>query len=331
MHRPVIVVLASLLLAACVFAQIDPNKVELRLKVLYNNSRPVRNHTEVMLLNGAGSPMGQTFTDDSGNASFPQLNPGNYRIRIVDSDVEDNMSDVITLARREFSQFQMITVKLKAEAEAELKREETTQALVSALDLNVPPEAKKEFQRGAEAMEGGDNAGAQKRLERATDLYPKYALAYNHLGVVYMQTGQPQKGREAFEKAVALNDRYPSALVNLAKLRFQDRKLEDAETLLRKAVAADPTNVEALALLCDAEIVNGRLDDALGYTAKLHALPHKQYAAIHYIAAQALAGKGRPDDAVAQYALYLQEAPAGKGAEQARKEMARLKAQAVSR
>jgi hypothetical protein len=89
--------------------------------------------------------------------------------------------------------------------------------------------------------------------------------------------------------------------------------------------------VEALALLCDAEIVNGRLDDGLASTAKLHTLPHQQYAAIHYIAAQALAGKGRPDDAVAQYALYLQEAPAGKGAEQARKEMARLKAQAVSR
>jgi Tfp pilus assembly protein PilF len=220
-------------------------------------------------------------------------------------------------------------VTLKADAEAEVKREESTEALVSTLDLNVPSAAKKEFQRGADAMQSGDNTTAQAHLERAIALYPQYALAYNHLGVIYMQTGRPEKGREAFEKAVALNDRYPSALVNLAKLRLQDRKPVDAEGLLQKAVTADPTNPEALALLCDAEIIDRKFDEAFGNAGRLHALPHKQFAVIHYLVAEALATAKRPNEAIAQYGLFLQEAPpTSKAADQARKEIARLKAQA---
>src|SRR5205085_10761807 len=131
----------------------------------------------------------------------------------------------------------------------------------SAMELNVPSGARKEFEKGASALEDNARLEAEKHFLRAIDLYPNYALAYNHLGVLYMMNGDQTKGREAFEKAVALNDHYPSALLNLAKIRYQERKLPEAEDLLRKATAIDAGNPEMIALLANAEFINGRIDD----------------------------------------------------------------------
>jgi tetratricopeptide (TPR) repeat protein len=322
------VALLALLLSSVAFAQNDPNKVELRLKIVYNNSRPLRGRAQVQLCSGSGTPIMNGFTDDSGNVSFPNLPIGNYRVRVMDATVEENMSDVITLSRRDFSFFQLLTVNLKKDAEQEMKQQESADAMVSALDLNVPSEAKKEFQKGADAMAANDNDTAMKHLLRAIDLYPQYAMAWNHLGVVYMQTNQPDKGKAAFIKAVELNPHYPSALINLAKVRWSERKTPEVEDLMRNAVAADPQNLEALAILCNALVVNGKTDEAVTDANKLHSMPqHQQFALVHFLVARALLHQQRTGEAAAQLQFFLQEAPSSPAAPQARQALAQLNTQ----
>ena len=326
MQRPLVqVALLALLLGSVAFPQNNPNKVTLRLKIIYNNSRSVRGQTQVQLCSGNGTPIDNKFTDDSGNALFPDLPVGNYRIRVMDPIVEDNLSDVITLSKNDFSYFQLLTVQLKKDAEDAIKKQESTDAMVSALDLNVPSEAKKEFQKGADAMQANNTADAMKHLQRAIDLYPQYAMAWNHLGVVYMQTNQPDKGEEAFQKAVDLNPHYPSALINLAKVRWSQKKTADVEDLMRKAVAADPSSLEALAILCNALVVEGKTDEAVADANKLHSLPqHQQFALVHFLTARALLHTNRGSEAAAQLQLFLQEAPTSPAAPQARQALAQL-------
>jgi Tfp pilus assembly protein PilF len=43
------------------------------------------------------------------------------------------------------------------------------------------------------------------RWERATQLDPTYAAAFNNLAVAYEHEGQLQKARDAYEKALALD------------------------------------------------------------------------------------------------------------------------------
>jgi tetratricopeptide (TPR) repeat protein len=325
MYRPVTLALVVLVLGSASLAQTrrcDP--ANLRVKVLYSNSRSARNHTQVDLTTPSNTPVARKFTDDTGNVEFLDIRAASYRVRIVDTIVEDTVSDEIALQCGE-SRVEMVTARLKGDAEAELKTEERTEAMVSALDLNVPGSAKKEFQKGADAMQQGDNPTALKHLLKAVDIYPQYAMAWNHLGVIFMQSGDPAHGKEAFEKAVALNDHYPSALINLAKVRFGEKNLPEAENLLRKAVSSDPTNAEALAILADALLVTGPLDEALGLLAKLQVVPHSQFAQIHLLAGDALARNNRPQDAATQYNLFLQEAPAAQGADHAKKALAHLK------
>jgi tetratricopeptide (TPR) repeat protein len=333
MHRPLktaVLLLPTLLLPSLACAQgrrCDPGS--LRVKVMYANSRSVHNHTEVQLLTNAGLLIKRGVTDDSGNVDFNTIPASAYHLKVQDPIIEDYTSDQINIDCGE-NRNEMISVKLKGDAEVVEKQLEAKEAMISALDLNVPSGARKEFEKGANALEEDKRPEAEKHFLRAIELYPNYAMAYNHLGVLYMQNGDQVKGREMFEKAVALNDHYPSALLNLAKLRYQDKKLPEAEDLLRKAASVDTSNAEILALLANAEFINGHVDEGLANTVKMHALAHGLFAGLHYVAAQALEGKNRYSEAIAQYTLFLQEVPAGAMSNKAKLALGRLHAQSTT-
>ncbi|MBI2678250.1 MAG: tetratricopeptide repeat protein [Candidatus Koribacter versatilis] len=327
MHRPVKLSLLLVLLPSLAFAQsrrCEP--ADLRVKVLYSSSRPAHVNTRVDLLTGSGLLIKSEFTGDTGNVEFLNIPAGAYRIRVTDQLVEDTSSDVIGLGCGE-SRSELFTAQLKAEAAELEKQMRTKENMISALELNVPSAARKEFEKGATALEEDKRPEAKKHFLRAIELYPSYAMAFNHLGVACMLDGDQAQGREAFEKAVALNDHYPSALLNLAKVRYQEKKMQEVEDLLRKAVAVETNNAEMLAILASAELANGRVDESLANIGKLHTLPHTQFAGIHYLAGQVLENKDRNNEAVAQYSIFLQEVPAGPASVKAKMALGRLRAQ----
>lgn len=89
-----------------------------------------------------------------------------------------------------------------------------SRALVAAslvLFLGVVPavagqrgEAKEQVEFGIQVAQRGLWREAIYRWERATQLDPTYAAAYNNLAIAYEQTGELEKARGAYEKALAL-------------------------------------------------------------------------------------------------------------------------------
>jgi len=69
---------------------------------------------------------------------------------------------------------------------------------VSATGLNVPKDARKAYDRGHHAIENKKLPEAQQELEKAVQLYPRYAAAWLDLGRVYVQQNQLDKARNAF-------------------------------------------------------------------------------------------------------------------------------------
>ena len=65
-------------------------------------------------------------------------------------------------------------------------------------------QAKKQVEFGIQVAQRGLWKEAIYRWERATQLDPTYAAAFNNLAVAYEHEGQLQKAREAYEKALAL-------------------------------------------------------------------------------------------------------------------------------
>jgi type IV pilus assembly protein PilF len=66
-------------------------------------------------------------------------------------------------------------------------------------------DAKEQVEFGIQVAQRGLWREAIYRWERATQLDPTYAAAFNNLAVAYEHEGQPDKARAAYEKAVALD------------------------------------------------------------------------------------------------------------------------------
>jgi tetratricopeptide (TPR) repeat protein len=197
-------------------------------------------------------------------------------------------------------------------------------ATVSVGDLNVPSQARKEYQKASIPIQKEDWAKAKEHLLRAVEIYPAYAAAYNDLGAVYARLGDTVHEREALQKAIRVDDHFVPAYINLAKLAVAEHDFPEAERMLTIAVAADPHNPQSLMLLANVELLGGHFALAISHCQQVHVLPHDSQALVHYIAARALQQENKPADALTELQTFLNEAPAGPDTDKAQQEMTNL-------
>lgn len=317
-----------LFLAPCACAQsgssgMDPASYgNVNVHVILSNDRSAGFHLRVQLMSGGSTPVAENFTNDQGVAEFPRVPLGEYHVVVKGDGIEDADSGEFEVDRRKMSQDLFITVH---GASSNSNPAAGGSPSVAAVDLNVPPKAKKEFDRASKAMDSQDWEKAIQRLKSAIALYPQYAPAYNNMAIAYGHLNDPSQEREALEKAIALNDHFGSALVNLAKLCFQDGHSARAETLLLSALLAEPSNASSMMLLAQAQLLNMHFEAAIATAHDVHSIPHQGLAVIHFIAARAFERLNRPQDALTELQMFLTEEPKGARADQVRKEILRIK------
>ncbi len=191
---------------------------------------------------------------------------------------------------------------------------------VSVSTLGVPKSALKELDKANQSLAKRDWTQARDRLIKAISLYPSYAGAYNNLGVAYAHLGDADHERQALEKAVALDDHLTLAHLNVSRMDIKLGRLSEAETELKKVGILAPRDPTVLGLLSYCQLLQNRFDDAITTSHEAHKLssPH---AFSHYVAARAFEHKGQFDHAAGELKVFLQEEPAGPGADAARKRL----------
>jgi tetratricopeptide (TPR) repeat protein len=202
-------------------------------------------------------------------------------------------------------------------------RENPENAFVSASELAIPAHARKEFDKGIEALHKYDLEHARQHFGKAVDLYPKFPSAYNNLGVVFARLGQLDREREALQTALQLNDHFELAYVNWGRMDITEHNFGDAETALRKASSLNETDPVALILLAYSELMQGHLQAAIGDSQKAHGLS-KPHAFVHRIAARAYEQQKQFERAIAELKVSLDEEPTGSRADAARQELQML-------
>jgi Flp pilus assembly protein TadD len=70
---------------------------------------------------------------------------------------------------------------------------------------NARNDAKSQVEFGINVAQRGLWREAIYRWEKATELDPTYAAAFNDLGIAYEHEGQLEKARKAYEKAIELD------------------------------------------------------------------------------------------------------------------------------
>ena len=295
---------------------------DVTIEVHTQTGQPLNASLKVELLTSSGMPVNIAFTNDSGEVMLGAVPTGAvYVIRVSGPEIEPVASE-FSLEASENSHTEWITVSPRARTTVT-----SPQGSVAVVDLNVPEKAQKELVKGNQCSAKNDWSGAAEHYQKAIELYPKYAMAYNNLGSARMNLHDVPAARQAFEQAVAINDKYANAWLHLARLQHDTGDLHGSQQSLLKAIATDPKNVEVLAGLAQVELQLSDFDATQDYVRKANALPHQGFAIIHVLGAYALQKQNKIPDAVTEYKLYLQEDPNGAMAEKVRATIATLEKQ----
>jgi Flp pilus assembly protein TadD len=300
---------------------------EISVRILYDNSRPAGELLRVQLMTQTSMPVAELFTDSRGEARFAGVRPGVYRAKVTGIGIEETLSDSFEITPADMANFQMVTVKRTAEAIASAK---TAAAPISAAELNIPDKARRSFDKGVESIGKGKTDEAMKHLSKATEIYPKYAAAFDAMGVAIVASS-PGEAKTYFTKAIEADKQFYRAYAHLARSNMAENNWAEAERLLLLAVPINPRSAESLFLLAYAEARLGKYEQALDAVRRTHQLEHADFALVHFVGAEAFAHAGRTEEAVSEYQTYLREAPLGKSADVAKRNISALQARRAAK
>ncbi len=255
-------------------------------------------------------------TDNSGTVTFHTLT-GPHEIRITGEGIVES-TRTIEIMQQQSRDVETVVVKSKLVGGQHSVAEAGSSGVISAASINVPAKAEKEYQAGSKALDKKDYDTAKKHFSSAAELYDKYALAYNGMGVAEMALGDAAAARASFEKSVQIDDHFAEGYRNLARLALADHNFEELNALLTKSLLSEPLNAWALTYAAYAELQLHNFDAAIAHARAAHAVPHPGLASVHIVAARALEATSQPDEALKEYHLYLDEDPNGRDSARAK-------------
>jgi Flp pilus assembly protein TadD len=89
-------------------------------------------------------------------------------------------------------------------------------------------QAKVSRDKGYQAQRAGNLDMALSFYQRAIELDPSYAIAYNDLGIVLEAKGEMNAAKEHYSQAISVDPDYPSSYSNLAALYEKEGNLDQA-------------------------------------------------------------------------------------------------------
>jgi hypothetical protein len=308
----------------------DKNEVSHPAELIFNISiDQMQNRApaglSVQLVDPSGNDsmsQGSQQTDRGGRVVFHTLS-GVHQFRITGQGIE-GYTGSIEIMRQESSHVEYIIVRSKSSGGQAPVAVTGSSDVISATRLNVPDKALKEFKAGSKALEQKDFAEAKKRFTAATGLYGDYSIAFNGLGVAQIASGDAPGARVSFEKAIKIDDHFAEAYRNLARLSLADHNYDELDDLLTKSLQSDPLNAWALTYAAYAELQTQKFDLAITHARTAHSVPHPGLASVHIVAAHAFEAAQRPDEALKEYRLYMEEDPTGRDAARAKQAIASL-------
>lgn len=178
-----------------------------------------------------GGSISEAFTDRLGKFRFTNLSPAQYQVRVHQSGYRDAQQSVdMTTTTSGLVMLQLLR---------EAARSPST-STVGTVDVNVPPAAQKEFDKGVAALaEGGKDkiASAAHCFEKAISIYPKFVEARLKLGTAYMDLEQWEKAEKALLATIEEDPKAFNALFALSEIYLRQNKIAEAEKVLVQGLA----------------------------------------------------------------------------------------------
>ncbi|HSR69352.1 MAG TPA: tetratricopeptide repeat protein [Acidobacteriota bacterium] len=189
--------------------------------------------------------------------------------------------------------------------------------LVSMNDLQAPKKARKAYEKGHKELFQRNKPNlnkAAKKFEEALSLYPEYAAAWQHLGIVLMRQEKEEEARDAFNKSSAADPNYLPPLLSLARIELGKGAWKEASAICERLLELDSSLPESRYYSGLANYYLARYDTAFESLNMLSEGGYsKQYPAIHFMLGDLFARKGELGNAASELRIYLNSGSAPQG------------------
>jgi superkiller protein 3 len=112
----------------------------------------------------------------------------------------------------------------------------------SMTTLQAPKDAKKAFDKSRDLLKKNKAAEAQKELEKAVQIYPKYAVAWFQLGQIHQNGKRTEDARNAYQQALAADSKYVNPYMQLAAIAAGEQKWQEVADSTDRLVKLNPVD-----------------------------------------------------------------------------------------
>ena len=195
---------------------------------------------------------------------------------------------------------------------------------ISATSAMAPKDAKKAFEKALNDRKKDKWDDAEKELEKATEIYPKYAAAWYDLGLVQEHQKNDEAAKKSYAQALAADSKYVNPYNQLASIAVREQKWQDVKDSTDRLLSLDPVNFPEAWFYNAVANYNLKNYEAAEKSARAglkvdtdHSRPQ-----MNHLLAVLLADKQDYAGAAASLKTYLQLAPNGPDAELVKKQLA---------
>jgi tetratricopeptide (TPR) repeat protein len=294
----------------------DPTNAIIEGRVLLPSGQSVNFNVKITL-SELHRPLATIYTNKHAEFRFPNLREGEYFVRaIADENIYEPVTQRLWLGR---SLSYQLTITLRKKEEIANRKSGAQVVSAAELDRAAQKEAaQKEYDQAARLAGKGDARQAIERFQRAIAIYPDYIEARNDLGAQYLKLKRFDEASEQFRIVLEKNPRYFNSRFNLGLVLIERKDYAAAILQLNQAVAIDGARAAPRLWLGVALLQTGDLPGAESELTRALITGGANFIAVHYYLAQVYLRRGDSADASRSLKAYLEAAPKGEYAEEAR-------------
>jgi Tfp pilus assembly protein PilF len=265
-----------------------------------------------------------TLSDSSGRFSFKKLQADDYTVAVFIAGRGEarrtvEVGPAVAGSERRVS----LTLDLK-DADFELAGPVRRHS-VSTSQLAIPDAALRQYQQAQKDLERRDADAAAARLEKAVEMAPQFAMAWNELGTIAYQTRKFDRAEECFRQALELDPAAFEPLVNLGGVLVTLHKLDEAADYNLRAVLARPNDALANSQLGLTYFELGRMDLGQKYLERTRQIDPAHFSRPQLLLAEIHLRRGERREAAAVLEEFLKYHPNWPQAAKMRQTIAELR------
>ena len=203
-----------LVLLALLFGSGIGSAVEHRLELRGQVAPPFRWTTVVVQATGSALRK-ETYTNLEGKFKFKKLPPGHYTISVLHRRLGEVRQSIEVTPSFADAKGRVKTRVIFRRSQAEHIRQLRERHMVSVDQLSVAKDARKQYQQAGKKLQQNDTESAIGHLEKAVEISPQFAAAWNQLGTIAYHAGEYPKAEGYFREALAIDKESFPPTINL--------------------------------------------------------------------------------------------------------------------